>query len=459
MGILREDSRARATWDLLIAGLVLITCWLVPFQVAFAAEVTLVGTALVLLVDAVFWADVFLNFRTTFRRHGVEVDSPTEIARAYRRTLLPVDLAANVPLDLVVLLTTDATVGGVSLVLLIRLLRLLRLARLFVIFRRWRRRSRSRAGAVRILRFVMVVAIALHLVACAWFLLPALEGSPNGSWVTRQGIDGLSVPAQYLRSLYWAVVTMTTVGYGDITPGTDLEHAFAIVVMLLGASLYAFAIGNIASLFTSLDAPRASFFGRLDAAQDYLSARGVEPALIDQVQGYYEHLWARYRGLPDQALFADLPDALRLQVVLRLAEGLLETVPLFRRSQGSLRHALVLALRPQILPPGVELVREGEAPEAIHFVSRGALEILSEGGSRSHGTFGPGDHFGLLSLTLGERRTAAVVAKTYCDVLVLAKADFERIKTTYPELNEILQQVASERGERLSELLLEGVTL
>jgi hypothetical protein len=456
---MREDAPLRARWDLLVAALVLASCWLIPAQVAFSHQVTALGTVLVLLIDAVFWADIALNFRTSFRREGLDVTDPALVMSHYRRGLFRLDLLANLPVDLLLLPWAGVTVGNVSIVLLARLPRLLRLVRLGAILSRWRRRSRGRTSALRIGTFVIYAGLLLHLAACAWFAVPYMEGLPHDAWIVREGIAEATPTTQYVRSLYWAVVTTTTVGYGDITPTRNVEYVFTMAVILLGASLYAFVIGNIASLFSGLDAAKSRFDTRLATTEDYLRARQVPRELGDRVRGYYEYMWERYHGFPDQALLHDLPAALRLEVLERLTEGLLEQVPLFRRSEGSLRQALVLALQPQTLPPDVTLVRDGEAPEGVYFVGRGELEILSEGGERSHGTFVPGDHFGLLSLVLGERRTAAVVTRSYCDVFVLHKADFERIKRDYAEFGDVVKAVASEGGERLSALLLEGVTL
>ena len=86
-----------------------------------------------------------------------------------------------------------------------------------------------------------------------------LSNFSNDSWIVRKGIEHSAPLTQYLYSLYWSVITMTTVGYGDITPGTNIEYIFAIITALIGASLYAFVIGNIASILSNLDAAKTKF--------------------------------------------------------------------------------------------------------------------------------------------------------------------------------------------------------
>ena len=52
-------------------------------------------------------------------------------------------------------------------------------------------------------------------------------------------------------AMWWAVATLTTVGYGDFTPHTFLGRLFAIIIMLSGISLIAIITGTISSIFTS----------------------------------------------------------------------------------------------------------------------------------------------------------------------------------------------------------------
>jgi len=72
------------------------------------------------------------------------------------------------------------------------------------------------------------------------------------SWAQQQGLSiNDSALHDYVTSLYWSTTTMTTVGYGDITPYNDLDKLLAITAMTVGILLYGYILGAVAATLTS----------------------------------------------------------------------------------------------------------------------------------------------------------------------------------------------------------------
>ena len=122
-------------------------------------------------------------------------------------------------------------IAGTQSLLVIRILRLLRIFRVFKLAR-YLGEARLLLEALRASRAKITVFLGavLSIVVITGTLMYLVEGPKNGF---------TSIP----RSVYWAIVTMTTVGYGDIAPQTFLGQTLAAVVMILGYGIIAVPTG------------------------------------------------------------------------------------------------------------------------------------------------------------------------------------------------------------------------
>lgn len=111
---------------------------------------------------------------------------------------------------------------------------------------------------MRLLSVIFTVLACVHIAACFWYLTYKLSDYAPDSWVMRMGYQDSSISTKYLASVYWAVATILTVGYGDIHGETTIERGVAVVWMLIGVAFYAFMIGIITSVVDRIDT-RESF--------------------------------------------------------------------------------------------------------------------------------------------------------------------------------------------------------
>ena len=72
------------------------------------------------------------------------------------------------------------------------------------------------------------------------------------NWVAVADLYGETIFTQYIGAVYWSVVTVTTVGYGDITQTTEFELGWVLVIVIFGVVVFTTFLGELSSLFSEL---------------------------------------------------------------------------------------------------------------------------------------------------------------------------------------------------------------
>lgn len=189
-----------------------------------------------------------------------------------------------------------------------------------------------------------------------------------------------SIPA----ALWWAIVTLTTTGYGDVVPQTLPGRMLAGIVMVSGILVFALWAGILAS-------------------------------------GY--------------------ADEVRRREFLRTWE-LVAKVPFFRNLGASVIAEVARLLHPREYPMGAVIMRRGEPGDCMYFVVDGEVAIQLQPEAI---VLGPGQFFGELALLSGAPRNATVTAASHCVLLTLDIVDFHELRGRQPELARAIHEEADRR--------------
>jgi voltage-gated potassium channel len=190
-----------------------------------------------------------------------------------------------------------------------------------------------------------------------------------------------SIPA----AAWWAMATLTTIGYGDIVPITPWGKVFGGVVMLIGLGMFALPVAIIAAGFSQ-----------------------------ESARNEFVATWSMVARIP---LFADLK----------------------ANEIGEISKILYTRL----VQPGAAIVSAGQPGGAMYFIGSGEASVQVAPGRRVE--LHEGDFFGEMALLEHRRHKHDVIAETLCRVFVLDSESLARLSRRHPEIARHIREIAKER--------------
>lgn len=283
--------------------------------------------------------------------------------RFARRPFMIIDLLAILPFYLSFIIPID-----LRILRMLRLIRIFKLARyspaLHTLLRVVVNESRALVGAL-----LLMVTILLFAATGIYWLEHLAQPEKFGS-----------IPA----AAWWAIATLTTVGYGDVAPITPLGKIFGGIVMLIGLGMFALPIAILSTGF-------AQEVGRRD----------------------FVVTWSMLARIP---LFAELD-----------ARSIADLMPYL--------HA-------HNYPVHWEVIAEGSEGESMFFITAGAVAVRTTGGEQ---TLRTGDFFGEIAMLEQSFHDVSFTTTSRARLLRLHREDFLRLERAHPEIGRHIRNVAEAR--------------
>lgn len=279
----------------------------------------------------------------------------------------------------------------------------------------------------------VAMPLLVHLVACGWIAL----GSGTAGTDPDHALE-------YIKAIYWAFTTLTTVGYGDIAAKTPAQMLFASFVQVTGVGVFGFVLSNVASLLSRMDAAREHHMDNVDKIETYMRSHRIPVELRSKIRTYYHYLWTNHRGYRDNALLHDLPKKMQSELFFHINRSIVEKVPIFSGASPELIEDLMNELKPKIFVPGEKIFKVDEPGSALYFIHSGEVDILSRDNDVL-ARLKDGAFFGEAALISERPRNATARAATFCDIYTLPKDAFDRVVAIYPEFAGHMQQAMKDR--------------
>ena len=472
-------SKLRNYWDYFLIVLVAYTAAVIPWNVAFqmrddcSGESTLetdgeelgcmpeAVKALDIFVDVMFWIDILVNFRTAYinnKRHTIY--DQKKVALHYFKGWFMLDFIGTFPFERIAKEIISSTSGDLATkdIMYLRLLKLPRIIRAARLVKKLDIFTSNKV--IRVLKLIFLFLLLGHWIGCIWYFVGSWQAENVGAniftgdfvWIQRpllngNGYDKTDVRTKYTAAVYWALTTMTSVGYGDIVPLTNIERYFTIFVQLLGAICTAVIFGNVGAALISHENALAKNSERVQTINEILDFHDLPDDLLGRIKENINYMLIKHRGLDSSQMLNDLPGNLRTDLLAFSMGKDIQESHLFKKckSQGFLR-TIVSHIKPEAYCPDDVIYYENECSKDLYFIEEGSVKLLYGKEMILLAVLKKKDHFGETELFTPRKRMVTVQAITFCDVHRLTAEDLEETLAIFKECREhVMEYVQSRR--------------
>ncbi|EAR85630.2 cation channel family protein (macronuclear) [Tetrahymena thermophila SB210] len=493
--IISPDSPFRITWDISIMMLIIYAIILIPFRVSFDPNDQFsMLVQLDNIFDFVFLGDILLNFNTAIYRKGNLIRKRKQIAIEYLKIWFWIDLFSSFPYDMVVqsvinkeeqqLQTYDTQAQAntssnqsnqsssssaqfslqkaqqiiriLKIFKIMKVLKLLRVVKLKFIIEKlveYLKLSKSMLGILGFLKLSSIILFIAHWVACMWFYVGSQF--PDNGWIVSQDLQNETWQFQYVTSIYWAITTMVTVGYGDIVPKNLEERLFVIFVMLMACGIFAYTMNTMGSVLSQIESFSSEYKKEIQQVNIYLDNKKIKLELKIRIRKYLEYIYeSKQKNQIDETnLFSKLSSSLRNELIHQINEKIINDCHLFTKlfNQQNMEQFLfqisINLLEKITIPEEIIINQEesgGDDDQSMYFIQDGEVEIFYQHSNSKTilKKLGAGSYFGEISFFTNLQRTASVQSVNFASLYYLKRSEFIKILQKFPNQKEIFYEIS-----------------
>ncbi len=417
----RLDARLFTAWNVILVIVATYTSFAIPFSLA-SEESPLLFQRREIFLTAIYMLDILISVYRLQQKKSV-IHLEYSAMRSFFLRWIWLDVLAALPLT---------ALFGLPWLQIVRLAKMVKVTYLLTVLRRI---HANVSNLVLIGQMIYWIAIATHWLSCGWLVI--------------RGFDhDLDLTTNYINALYWTSMTLTTVGFGDITPITNIERVYAIFTMFFGYSFFGYLIGSFAGILTKQNPIKEKYKQNMEKLTNAARYAGLPLDLQQQIHAYYQYQMTRRIGYDEESFINELPASLRGEVSLHFRKEVIEGVAIFEDAPQDFILEIAQQLRERITAPNECIFKAGDFGKEVFFIAHGTINIWNKEETQILNTLGKGDFFGEVALFKDLPRTATARANTYCDLYILNQHAFEEVFTGYPKIVERIQAKAEQRSRR-----------
>ena len=258
ISLIHPYSKSILLWQSLISLLTLFLMFYIPLSLAFGLNFIEDNQKIVFLL--IFVIDMFLEINTRYFNNGLEVYDRKKIMINYIEGYFIPDIISVSSLFFQIELNSDLSSlikGTFCFLFFLKVFSLMKFSKKitnrFHLSRKWK-------GVKDLIVLFLLIIFIAHLAACGWYYVGVNSIDSNSrNWINEKELMEEDWHIKYMSSFYWSIVTVMTVGYGDITPANNNERFYCLFVILFGGMIFPYSINSIGNIIQDIKRDQKRF--------------------------------------------------------------------------------------------------------------------------------------------------------------------------------------------------------
>ncbi|CAD8191328.1 unnamed protein product [Paramecium pentaurelia] len=372
--LFEPDDTIIIVWNIYLLCIVTINVFYVSLRLSFVEIVEMEWQLKDFIFEQLpsysFLLEIIIKFNTCIYSKGVLIKNRKRLIKRYLKREFLIDLVLIIPF----FIGRQFDFIYLDLVIILKVFQISKLTN--SLFNRLEL-TQQQTTVFELVKLIFFILLCAHFSACIWHKLGVWGdwGNKNTvTWLIKEQLYNSMWIDRYVVSFYWSIVTMTTIGYGDIIPVNLTERIFCIIMTLISTATFAYSVNSIGQIFQDMSKQSVQFKTNMNSLNKFLKNQKVSTSLQIKFRRYFEYFWSK----PSQEViqFQDqIPQQLKDQMIVDINIKLLKQLDLFKQFSNSLLNTLCLQFKELQLQPDEYLFKSNQRSEKLYILVNGQIDL------------------------------------------------------------------------------------